>query len=354
MEEKKKTNKIIPVILGIIIVLLIGLIVKQVIEPNNDSMNNNEENNKTAESTITKSEKESIDNILNHYIDAVEKNAMVLETKYYENFSDGIYELPFDQVSVTLRPESGWFNLEDGVVKDYSFVIYGYVVTLKDNEVTYEKGNKEKSAVEVLLRINEKDATNLDVNSEEVKKLLNIVGIESLDEVKEISNFSKFLLFMKGKQSISNLSDNYKDLLMAYYAAHNNLVKKVSYEEYDFCFGQGDDHCYGITIDDANKVAQLFGFSSDVLEKMYSGKHRYNGMYLFKNGTMGGVCSPVVKHNIVASKNNDYIIITNDYVATYMCGQQQDEYETFEGTTKYIFRKNDTSYYLDTVIGISK
>ena len=83
---------------------------------------------------IDKAKQGSAEQSANGYINAIENQVVTSQLKNENVIVDGIYDLPMNNVEVKgSKPTSGWVEIKKGIVKNYSMVVNGYVIT-KENE----------------------------------------------------------------------------------------------------------------------------------------------------------------------------------------------------------------------------
>ena len=83
---------------------------------------------------IDKAKQGSAEQSANGYINAIENQVVTSQLKNENVIVDGIYDLPMNNVEVKgSKPTSGWIEIKKGIVKNYSMVVNGYVIT-KGNE----------------------------------------------------------------------------------------------------------------------------------------------------------------------------------------------------------------------------
>lgn len=108
MEEKKKINKKIFIILGIVIAVLVGIVAFLVLKLNNgDILNNNDKNNTTLEN---KNEKLNLEREGLLYVDGV-YTFNIKEEDLYQKLKNDYNTLYSDNYDVYLEKEDEWYSL---------------------------------------------------------------------------------------------------------------------------------------------------------------------------------------------------------------------------------------------------
>ena len=107
----------------------------------------------------------------------------------------------------------------------------------------------------------------------------------------------------------------------------------------DACLG-GSGTCYGIKKENVNKVLELYSIKTFDTSSL----REYKGNYMFSYE--GTITSSRTKHNTMAKKDADAIIITDEMEIINLNPEIQPQ----EKTKEYIFIKNDKSYNLYEVL----
>ena len=100
---------------------------------------------------IDKAKKGAAEQSVNGYINAIENQVVVSQLTNGNELVDGVYDLPMDNIEVKgSKPTSGWVEIEKGIVKNYSMVVNGYVITKGEETKQGDKATDKPSGGTVI------------------------------------------------------------------------------------------------------------------------------------------------------------------------------------------------------------
>ena len=220
----------------------------------------------------------------------------------------------------------------------------GYAVYYQVDQFNKEHNSEIAKENTTTNRESEEKNEELDVNSEEVKELLNILDINPSEQQENVY-LQGIFTNLEGENTIHQLDNETKQQMILFSAMKNNLIKEVSETENPFCL----NGCKAVLVSDANKFAKDLGIND--LDSIYPQELRYNGMYL--STWEGDALTSTLSHNLEVT-NTEKTITLIDHVTIYYNdtalanGQKEN---TKNKTIQYEFNKqSDNTYTLSKII----
>lgn len=225
-----------------------------------------------------------------------------------------------------------------GIVGGTGYAVYYQVDQFnKEHNSAIAGGNNKNSE-------SEEKKEELDINSEEVKKILDIVDIKPNVQQENV-RLQGIFTNLEGENIVHQLDNAIKQQVILFSAIKNNTVKEITEQENSFCA----NGCKAVLVSDANKIAKDFGIND--LDSIYPQELKYNGMYL--STWNGEALTSTLSHNLEVI-NTEKTITLIDHITIYyndtaLANEQRENKKN--KTIQYEFNKqSDNTYTLNKII----
>lgn len=215
----------------------------------------------------------------------------------------------------------------------------GSLVEDGGSTTTKEDSNSNSNETSNVESNSNENNQNKELSQDTLKKLLNIIGLNSVNETNDLVNENGVLLYVNGV--VSSIDSDNITMLVYWNALRNNLVTEVDGSEYSLCY-DGSGSCRAIEIDDFKLIAKKYGITVDPTT-LFPKEQIYNNKVLY---TLGGFANEyTINHNVTANYSGNDIVLTDNISKVHVDTKQETKL-----VVTYTFKLDaENNYYLYSV-----
>ena len=220
------------------------------------------------------------------------------------------------------------------VIGSMSFVMFsGFNIGMKfSDSINPTVKNEENNCT-----CNSSEGTAKVITDELLDQLLAIAGVKAHGK-----NIDDEVIFLNGNAEVSAVAPKTRAYMIYKYAEYNDMLEIVPGSVYSNCRNTLG-YCQGITVDNYNKIAKLYG-AKDNPNTIFEPIMIFNNMYLYVYNKPAQTF--IYTHDYSASYDNDDVVIVDNVSGVAI--NNTKNYVTREVT--YRFKLDDNNeYYLFSV-----